>query len=301
VAVTAGLVELTPGLLGIHYPLNYPGPDLHVAPDAAHPFGTDPIGIDIYSNVMAALPVDLAIGFSIALFSLLFGGSLGLIAGYWDTPRTIGGAVSTIILRITDVFLSFPSLILALAIAATLGRGFYQAILAIMITWWPYYVRLVRGEVIAVKPQLFVTAARAAGVSDLRILFRHILRNILEPIVVYFTMDVGTVLVIFSTISFVGIGVPYPSAHLAEWGGMIDYYRDYLTLYPWTVAAPGLAVFITVLAFSLLGDGLRDVLDPRSRRAILQSGMTAVGPEAPLPEPETNAPEVARAASGEPP
>jgi len=231
-------------------------------------FGTDNIGRDMFSRVLAALPLDLVIGFSVAGFALLLGTGLGLVAGFWDTPRTLGGAVSIAIMRITDVFLAFPSLVLALAIAASLGRGTGPALIAITVTWWPFYVRLVRGEVLAVKHLPYVAAARAAGVSGVQILFRHVLRNILEPLVVYYTMDVGTVIVTFSTISFIGIGVP-PT--VPEWGGMVEAYEKLLLTAPWTVLAPGAAIFLTVLAFSLLGDGLRDILDPRSRRALVQT------------------------------
>lgn len=250
-------------------------------PSVEHWFGTDRAGRDVFSRVLAALPLDLAIGFLIAGFSLAVGGGLGLIAGFWDRPGTVGAAVSLTIMRVTDVFLAFPSLVLALAIAATLGRGTVPCILAILLTWWPYYIRLTRGEVLAVKHQPYVVAARAAGVSEWRILFRHVFRNILEPLVVYFTMDVGTVLVVFSTISYIGIGVP---PDVPEWGNMISAYGDYLLIYPWMVIFPGLAVFITVLAFSLLGDGLRDILDPRSRRALAQaeaSTTAAATPAAP--------------------
>ncbi len=236
-------------------------------PSAQYWFGTDNIGRDMFSRVLAALPLDLVIGFSVAGFALLIGTALGLIAGFWDTPGTIGGAVSLVIMRVTDIFLAFPSLVLALAIAASLGRGTIPAILAIMITWWPFYVRLVRGEVLAVKHLPYVAAARAAGISEFQILLRHVLRNIIDPLVVYYTLDVGTVIVTFSTISFIGIGVP-PT--VPEWGSMIENYEKLLLTAPWTVLAPGLAVFVTVLAFSLLGDGLRDVLDPRSRRALVQ-------------------------------
>ena len=239
-------------------------------PSAEHLFGTDDSGRDVFSRVLVALPLDLLIGFSVAGFALLLGGGLGLVAGFWDKPWTLGGAVSLVIMRVTDVFLAFPSLVLALAIAATLGRGTIPSVLAILLTWWPYYVRLTRGEVLAVKHQMYVVAARAAGVSEGRILFRHVFRNILEPLVVYFTMDVGTVLVVFSTISFIGIGVP---ANVPEWGNMLESYGDYLIVYPWMVVFPGLAIFVTVLAFSLLGDGLRDILDPRSRRALTQAAV----------------------------
>ena len=245
-----------------------------------HLFGTDEIGIDIFSNVLAALPLDLGIGLTIAGVALIVGGLLGLVAGFWDKPGTIGGFASVSILRLTDVFLSFPSLVLALAITATLGRGVTQVILAVVVTWWPYYVRLVRGEVLAIKHLPYVTAARASGVSELRILFRHVVRNVLEPVVVYFTMDIGTVLVTFSTISFIANPIVYPGP-TPEWGSMIEAYRDKLALYPWTVLFPGAAVFVTVLAFSLVGDGLRDVLDPRSRRAFVAAAGRPPPSEAP--------------------
>lgn len=241
-------------------------------PSAQNWFGTDNVGRDMFSRVLAALPLDLVIGFSVAGFALLIGTGLGLVAGYWDTPGTLGGAVSLVIMRVTDIFLAFPSLVLALAIAASLGRGTGPAVLAIMVTWWPFYVRLVRGEVLAVKHLPYVTAAKAAGVSEFQILFRHVLRNIIEPLVVYYTLDVGTVIVTFSTISFIGIGVP-PT--VPEWGSMIEAYEKLLLTAPWTVLAPGASVFVTVLAFSLLGDGLRDVLDPRSRRALVQPSATS--------------------------
>jgi peptide/nickel transport system permease protein len=241
-------------------------------PSFAHPFGTDGASLDLYSEVMLALPLDLGIGFAIAGFALLAGGALGLIAGFYDRPGTLGGFASVVILRTTDVFLAFPSLLLGLAIVAALGPGLWQVILAVLLTWWPYYVRLVRGEVLAVKHLPYVTAARAAGVSERRILLRHVLRNVLDPIVVYFTLDVGTVLVTFSTIAFVIPGVVnYPRP--PEWGSMLSFFNtNYpISQYWWEVAFPSLAIFVTALSFSLLGDGLRDVLDPRSRRALVES------------------------------
>ncbi|HXQ48259.1 MAG TPA: ABC transporter permease [Thermoplasmata archaeon] len=246
--------------------------DYNQAPSWHHPLGTDGTGLDIYAMVLYALPIDLGIAFAIAGIAMVGGGALGLIAGFWDRPGTVGGYVSLVILRITDVFLSFPSLILALAIAVSLGRGVWQLVVAILLTWWPYYVRLVRGETLAVKHLPYVMAARAAGVTDGRIVLRHILRNVIEPVVVYFTLDIGTVLVTLSTIGFVGLGVNYPFT--PEWGSMISYYQQagLITAYPWTVLGPGLAIFFTVLAFSLLGDGLRDVLDPRSRRVLAGTG-----------------------------
>jgi peptide/nickel transport system permease protein len=238
------------------------------SPSPTHWLGTDNLGRDMFSRVLAALPLDLGIGFGITAFALLLGGGLGLVAGYWDRPGTLGGIVSAIILRITDIFLAFPSLVLALAIAASLGRGTGPSMLAVLLTWWPFYVRLTRGEVLALKHAPYVMAARAAGVSEPRILFRHIVRNLIEPLLVYYTLDIGTVIVTFSTISFVGIGVPLD---VPEWGNMIEAYGKLLLTMPWTVLSAGGAIFVTVLAFSLLGDGLRDILDPRSRRTLVQA------------------------------
>ena len=272
---TAGLVAVAPHLI-VPYgatqltpTLNEPPTLAHWPPSGTHPFGTDGAGRDIYSEVLLALPLDLGLAIFIAGTALLAGGALGLVAGFWDRPRSVGGAVSVFILRTTDVFLALPSLLLGLAIVAALGPGLYQLILAVLLTWWPYYVRLVRGEVLAVKHLPYVTAARAAGVSEGRILLRHVLRNLLEPIVVYFTLDIGTVLVTFSTIGYVVPGaVQYPRP--PEWGSMLSYFQtNYLiTSVWWELAFPALAIFLTALSFSLLGDGLRDVLDPRTRRAL---------------------------------
>jgi len=286
----AGLMAVVPHVLAPYGPLQASN-DFVQGPSVHHLLGTDGNGYDIYSEVMYALPLDLLLAVAIAGFALIFGGALGLISGYWDTPGTLAGALSTLILRITDVFLAFPSLILALAITVGLGLGAWQAALAVMLTWWPYYVRLVRGETLAVKHLPYVTAAKAAGVTDGRIVLRHILRNVLEPVVVYFSMDIGTVLVTFSTIGFVVVPIPYPSA-TPEWGSMMSYYQNsgLITSYPWTILGPGAAIFITVLAFSLLGDGLRDILDPRSRRVLAGTGTGGISAGAPDPLRSASAP-----------
>jgi peptide/nickel transport system permease protein len=271
------LVPLLSGLVGhpttiIPYSIIIPSGAKYLGPTWAHPFGTDEIGRDVFSRVLAATPIDLSIGLSITLFALAVGGILGLIAGFWDTPGTLGGLVSVVILRITDIFLAFPSLVLALAIAEVLGRGFTVVLFAIAATWWPFYVRLVRGEVLAVKGAPFIVAAKAAGLSDRKILTRHIIRNIAEPLIVYYTLDVGSVLITFSTITFLGIGF---TPGTAEWGSMISSYQSDLAFDAWPTLFTALAVFVTVLAFSLLGDGLRDILDPRSRRALAVTAASA--------------------------
>jgi len=293
IVLVAVLISVGPHLL-TPYGSNVPTTDYGQGPSWAHPFGTDAGGLDIYSEVLYALPFDLAIAFAISGVALIAGGGLGLIAGFWDRPGSAGGWVSVVILRVTDIFLSFPSLILALAIAVSLGRGVWQLIVAVLLTWWPYYVRLVRGETLAVKHLPYVTAARAAGVTEGRIVLRHVLRNVLEPVIVYFTLDIGTVLVTLSTIGYVGLGVNYPIT--PEWGSMIATYQTSGILgNPWTVLGPGIAIFVTVLAFSLLGDGLRDVLDPRSRRVLAGS---ATGPTSTSPAERAEAAEDGTPAPG---
>jgi peptide/nickel transport system permease protein len=284
IGVTAAVVLLAPSLLVPYGPLQETAAR-NAPPSLSHLFGTDNLGRDIYSNVLLALPLDLGIGVAIAGTALLIGGLLGLIAGYYNAPGTLLGVTSTAILRVTDVFLSFPSLILALALTRVLGLGVGPSVLAITITWWPFYVRLVRGEVLAVKHLPYVNAARAAGVSENRILLRHVLRNVLEPVIVYFTLDIGTVLVTYSTIGYIGVASIYPSAQ-PEWGAMLAFYQatGSANIYPWLVLAPGGAIFVTVFAFSLLGDGLRDILDPRTRRAFVR-GATIHDPPAEAPAP----------------
>jgi peptide/nickel transport system permease protein len=286
ISITALLVAAVPAVtqLALRHSasiLPYPALDVGAfpifqSPSAAHWFGTDQAGADVFSNVLTALPTDLGIGFVVAGISLIIGSLLGLVAGFYDVPGSLSAVASVAILRLTDIFLSFPTLVLALAITAAWGRGEFYSELAVIVTWWPFYVRLTRGEVLSIKVQPYVTAARAAGVPERTILFRHVVRNLLEPLIVYFSLDVGTVIVTYSTISYVGVGVP-PS--IPEWGNLMYQYQDYLLSAPWTVLSVTAAIFITVLAFSLLGDGLRDILDPRSRRIMSTTAVaTAVAP-----------------------
>ncbi len=289
--IAAVVIWFDPGILP-YAPLSADYSAGGQGPSWAHPCGTDTLGRDICVNVAAALPTDLAIGVMIAGASLLFGGTLGVVAGYYNRPRSLGEVSSTVILRVTDLFLAFPALLLALAFVVALGHGLYQVVLAVFLTWWPYYVRLARGEVLTVKNQLYISAARAAGVPERRIVVRHVLRNILEPLLVYFTLDVGTVIVTFSTVAFVTGALPYPFASTIEWGAMISFYEPLVTTQPWTILFPSLAILVTVLAFSLLGDGLRDILDPRSRRVIVQAAVVSrvgMGGLTPLSNPDEDA------------
>jgi peptide/nickel transport system permease protein len=256
------------------------GPLINSPPSPQHWFGTDELGRDVLSRVVAALPLDLGMGVAITVLSVLIGAALGLVAGFWDETRS-GRAISATILRITDIFLAFPTLVLAIALTAILGKSIDSlsaVIVALTVTWWPYYVRIVRGEVLVIKHMGYIHAARIAGLSEGRILVRHVLRNLLEPLTVYATLDVGTVIVTFSSIAFVGV-LTIPN--LIEWGTMVATYQSSLPNDWWLVLAPGLGIFVTVLALSLLGDGLRDVLDPRTRRAFAREGVSSTAPVPP--------------------
>jgi peptide/nickel transport system permease protein len=182
---------------------------------------------------------------------------VGAVAGYF------GGWIDEILMRLTDLLLTIPSLILAMTVAAALGSGVFNMIVAISIAWWPAYARLVRGEVIGKKEEQFVVAARALGAGWMRILCRHILPNIVSPIVVKASLDMGFAILTVASLGFVGIGVKPPTP---EWGTLLSTARSYMPDYWWTALFPGFAIFLAVLAFNLLGDGLRDVLDPKARR-----------------------------------
>lgn len=226
-------------------------------PSANHWFGTNAMGQDMLSLVLVGSQVSLFSGLAVVMISIFIGGIFGAIAGY------AGGWVDEVLMRLTDMLLTIPSLILAMAVAAALGAGIWNMILAISITWWPAYARLIRGEVMVKKEEQFVTAARALGAGSTRILCRHILPNIISPVVVKASLDMGFAILTVASLGFVGIGVKAPTP---EWGTLLSIARSSMPEYWWTALFPGFAIFTAVLAFNLLGDGLRDVLDPKARR-----------------------------------
>jgi len=226
-------------------------------PSSAAWFGTNALGQDMFSLVLAGSRVSLFSGLAVVIISILVGSFVGAVAGYF------GGWIDEILMRFTDLLLTIPSLILAMAVAAALGTGVGNMIIAISITWWPAYARLVRGEVIGKKEEQFITAARALGAGWPRILGLHILPNIMSPIVVKASLDMGFAILTVASLGFVGIGVKAPTP---EWGTLLSVARSSMPDYWWTALAPGFAIFLAVLAFNLLGDGLRDVLDPKARR-----------------------------------
>ncbi len=227
-----------------------------LAPSAAHPFGTDEVGADVFTRVVLGARVSLQIGLVITILAALVGVPLGVIAGY------VGGAVGETVMRVTDMFLSVPSLVLALAVVGALGPGILNAVIAISLVWWPGYVRLVQAKTLALTHEVYVEAARAIGAGRLRIVFAHVLPNALSPIIVKASMDMGMAILIAASLGFIGLGAQPPSP---EWGAMISHGRNYLPTWWWYSAFPGLFIYLTVLGFNLLGDGLRDVLDPKSR------------------------------------
>ena len=228
-----------------------------LAPSAAHPFGTNELGQDVLSLVLAGTQTSVAAGFGVVLIGSIAGILIGAIAGF------AGGWVDDLLMRFTDLMLTVPSLILAMAVAAALGPGFLNMVIAIALSWWPGYARLVRGEVLSKREEVFVTAAQAIGAGPGRVLFRHILPNILSPIIVKMSLDVGFAILTVAGLGFIGIGVLPPTP---EWGTLLAVSRSYMPDYWWTAIAPGMAIFLAVFGFNLLGDGLRDLLDPRARR-----------------------------------
>lgn len=226
------------------------------APSMAHPFGTDEMGNDVLSRVIVGTRVSLWIGLIITGVAIVIGVPLGIVAGY------LGGRTREVIMRITDVFLSVPGLALALAIVASLGPGITNCVIALSLVWWPGYVRLIESKTLAVKEELFVEAARAVGATTPYILWRHILPNCVSPLIVKASMDMGMAILSAASLGFIGLGAKAPAP---EWGSMISIARSYMPDWWWYALFPGLAIYLTVLGFNLFGDGLRDILDPKSR------------------------------------
>lgn len=224
----------------------------HRPPSSQNLFGTDHIGRDILSRVMFGARISLLLGFVVLGIAVAIGVPLGLIAGLW------GGWVNTVIMRITDIFLAIPPTLLALAVASALSYNLTNAMLAIAFSWWPWFTRLVQGEVLKVKEEIFVEASRSLGASKWRIALKDVLPNVMSPLIVKVTLDMGFVILIGASLSFLGLGAQPPTP---AWGTMIAEGRIYLPDSWWIATFPGLAIFVTVLGFNLLGDGLRDVFD----------------------------------------
>ncbi|MGB9021821.1 MAG: ABC transporter permease [Candidatus Bathyarchaeia archaeon] len=255
--VLALVVTLTGDLLLPYDPYVQNYSEVLMPPSPAHLFGTDDLGRDIFTRVIAGAPFDAQIAFVVVLVSLAIGGSVGAFAGY------LGGKVEEGMMRVTDVFLSFPALVLAMAVAIAIGPGLSNSMMALLVVWWPWYARIGRGEALSVKNSQYIEAAHAAGLTSFQTVVRHILPNILMPLLVYATLDVSNVILTGSVLSFIGLGAQPPQP---EWGRMVFDGQDYLTSAWWMSVIPATAIFVVVLAFSLFGDGLRDAFDPKLRR-----------------------------------
>ncbi|MGC9015042.1 MAG: ABC transporter permease [Thermoproteota archaeon] len=218
-------------------------------PSFKHLFGTDRYGRDIFSRLLAAAPTDALVSFEVIFFSMIIGLVLGTLSGY------TGGVIDEAIMRITDIFLSFPSIILAIAIAAVLGPGVRNAAIALTATWWPTYVRLARAETLRIRTLGFVEAARVSNLSSYQIILKHIIPNVLPTMITYATLDLGGVILTYAGLSYFGLGAQPPSP---EWGSEVFAGQDYLIVAPWWPIFPGLIIAIVSIGFALLGDGIRD-------------------------------------------
>lgn len=234
---------------------SYPGMR-GTGPSPAHPLGFDHIGRDLLARVVYGARVALLVGLGATVISVALGVLIGAISGYF------GGWVDTILSRIVDTLMAFPLLALLIVLAAVLGPSLSTTILVIGATTWARFARVVRADVMALSKSDFVTAARASGVADFRIIFRHILPNVLGPVIVIATLGVGSIIILESSLSFLGLGIQPPTA---SWGGTLADGRSLIRQFPHITFFPGMMIFFTVLAFNLLGDGLRDALDPRQR------------------------------------
>jgi peptide/nickel transport system permease protein len=228
-------------------------------PSAQHWFGTDQVGRDVLSRVIYGARISPLIAIFVLLIACVIGIPLGVMAGYF------GGWLDDVIMRVTDIFLAFPALLLALAFAAVLPSSLTSVTIAIAATWWPWYTRLIRGQAASVAGRPYVEGARALGISRRRIILRHVMPNSITPLIVQISLDVGGVILTASALSFLGLGAQDPTP---DWGLMVSAGQAYFGTDWWLVTFPGLAILVTAFGFNLLGDGLRDLLDPR--RAILR-------------------------------
>ena len=240
-------------------PYDYAAQDLQNAfqhPNAQHLFGTDEFGRDMFSRIMYVPRISLLVGFVSVGIAVIVGGALGAVAGYY------GKRIDNIIMRLMDILLAVPQTLLAIAIVAALGTGLVNLMIAVGISSVPTYARIVRASVLTIREEEYIEAARASGTSNTKIIMKHILPNCVAPVIVQVTLGIASAILTAAGMSFIGLGIQPPEA---EWGNMLSSGRDYIRGYSYMTMFPGLAIVITVLSLNLLGDGLRDALDPKLR------------------------------------
>jgi peptide/nickel transport system permease protein len=231
----------TPGSLGPSY----------APPSLQHLMGTDFLGRDIFSRILVATPNDVGVSLAVIAFALIVGAVIGAYAGF------MGGLFDEALMRVTDIFFAIPALVLAMAIALALGNGIVNMTIALMVIWWPPYARLARGEALKIAHQNYIEAAKLSGAGTTKIIFGHALPNISLTLLIYASLDVGTVILVYAGLNFLGLGVQPPHP---DWGEMVSTYKDFILTYPWLPFFPGLVIALGVIGFSLLGDGLKDTL-----------------------------------------
>lgn len=250
------LTALLAPLLAPYDPIAQDLPNRLQAPSTAHFLGTDELGRDILSRIIYGSRISIQVGLLAVGISLIFGTFLGAISGYF------GGRLDMAIMRVIDIVMAFPYILLAIAITAMLGPGLNNAMIAIGVVGIPIYARVVRGAVLSVKEMEYIEAAKVSGCGSLRIIMKHVLPNCLAPLIVQATLGIGTAILDAAGLSFLGLGAQPP---IPEWGIMLNKGKDVMNIAPWVIMFPGIAILFTVLGFNLLGDGLRDALDPRLR------------------------------------
>ena len=225
-------------------------------PSVAFPFGTDDLGRNLFLKVLNGVPIDAGISLAVVLLALTIGLLTGAMAGYF------GGVINQAIMGVTDIFLAFPGLVLAVAFAAALGAGTFNVIIALAIVWWPVYTRLARGETLTVKEQQYVMAARASGLNGVKIVLSHIMPNVLTPMIAYATADIGNVILLSAVLGYLGLGAQPPNVDL---GRIVYDGQNFVRFAPWYSILPGIVLFIIAISFAFVGDLLRDFLDPKMR------------------------------------
>jgi peptide/nickel transport system permease protein len=250
IALVEGLAKLFGVSLTPYNPLQTFVGQPFESPSWAHLFGTDELGRDVFSRILDALPNDLSVSLVIVAVAFAFGVTLGALAGYR------GGWLDEALMRVTDVFFALPAIILAIAVTIIIGPGLVHITYVLMLIWWPGYARLSRGQTLRLVRQNYIDAARLSGSSHAKILFRHIIPNTVFLLIIFATVDIGGVMLVFAGLSYLGLAVPPPTPDL---GSMVNAYQDYMLTAPWLPLLPGLTIALIVIGFSVLGDGLQEV------------------------------------------